>query len=85
MSVDVADAGEAGAAHGRATTASGMDAEFVRERLFRPFDSTKGSKGMGIGAYQAREYARSLGGDVEVQSSPGRGHAASRFILPVAS
>jgi len=52
---------------------AGMDADFVRRRLFRPFDSTKGSKGMGIGAYQAREYIRSLGGDVEVQSAPGKG------------
>ena len=52
---------------------SGMDAEFVRQRLFRPFDSTKGSKGMGIGAYQTREYARWLGGDVEVLSTPGKG------------
>jgi putative PEP-CTERM system histidine kinase len=52
---------------------AGMDVEFVRHRLFRPFDSTKGSKGMGIGAYQTREYARWLGGDVEVQSSPGTG------------
>lgn len=51
----------------------GMDAQFVRERLFRPFDSTKGSKGMGVGAYQAREYVRQLGGHVEVQSSPGQG------------
>ena len=49
--------------------------EFVRERLFRPFDSTKGSKGMGIGAYQVREYVRMLGGEVEVQSSPGTRHA----------
>jgi putative PEP-CTERM system histidine kinase len=52
---------------------SGMDADFVHNRLFRPFDSTKGAKGMGIGAYQAREYVRSVGGDVEVQSAPGRG------------
>jgi len=52
---------------------SGMSPEFVRERLFRPFDSTKGSKGMGIGAYQTREYVRMLGGDVKVQSSPGNG------------
>ena len=62
----------------------GMDAEFVRERLFRPFDSTKGSKGMGIGAYQTREYVQSLGGRVEVQSSPGRGTAFS-IILPLAT
>ncbi|HKS56627.1 MAG TPA: XrtA/PEP-CTERM system histidine kinase PrsK [Steroidobacteraceae bacterium] len=59
-------------------TGSGMTAEFVRERLFRPFDSTKGSKGMGIGAYQVREYARMLGGQVEVQSSPGTG---TRFSI----
>jgi putative PEP-CTERM system histidine kinase len=61
-----------------ADTGAGMDTRFVRERLFRPFDSTKGSKGMGIGAYQAREYVRALGGDVEVQSSPGRG---TRFLI----
>lgn len=60
----------------------GMDAEFIRERLFRPFDGTKGSKGMGIGAYQAREYARSLGGDVEVESSPEQG-TTFRIILPI--
>jgi putative PEP-CTERM system histidine kinase len=51
----------------------GMDAAFLRERLFRPFDSTKGTKGMGIGAYQVREYVRSLGGDVDVWSEPARG------------
>ena len=28
---------------------------------------------MGIGAYQVREYVRSLGGDVDVQSTPGMG------------
>lgn len=54
-------------------TGAGMDARFVRERLFRPFDTTKGSRGMGIGAFQIREYLRSLGGDVEVESEPGRG------------
>jgi len=60
---------------------AGMDADFVRERLFKPFDTTKGAAGMGIGAYQVREYARSLGGAVEVQSTPGSG---TRFaiILP---
>ena len=52
---------------------SGMEDAFIRERLFRPFDTTKGAKGMGIGAYQAREYLRSLGGDVLVSSAPGKG------------
>lgn len=51
----------------------GMDAGFIRDRLFRPFDSTKGSKGMGIGAYQVRDYVLQLGGSVDVQSSPGVG------------
>ena len=51
----------------------GMDAAFIRDRLFRPFDTTKGSKGMGIGAYQVREYVTSLGGRVEVASEPGNG------------
>lgn len=51
----------------------GMDSAFLRDRLFRPFDTTKGARGMGIGAFQIREYLRSLGGRVEVQSTPGRG------------
>ncbi|AMN47469.1 hypothetical protein ACG33_10215 [Steroidobacter denitrificans] len=59
-------------------TGAGMDATFLRQRLFRPFDSTKGAKGMGIGAYQAREYVRSIGGKVEVCSSPGQG---TRFAV----
>lgn len=46
----------------------GMTPEFIRERLFKPFDSTKGSQSMGIGAYQAREYVRALGGQIEVKS-----------------
>jgi putative PEP-CTERM system histidine kinase len=61
----------------------GMSPDFVRERLFRPFDSTKGSKGMGIGAYQAREYVRSLGGWLEVESQPGRG-TLMRIVVPMA-
>jgi putative PEP-CTERM system histidine kinase len=52
---------------------AGMSPEFVRDRLFRPFDSTKGSQGMGIGAYQAREFARRIGGDLTVSSEPSVG------------
>lgn len=54
-------------------TGSGMDEVFLRERLFRPFDSTKGLTGMGMGAYECREFVKSLGGWVEVDSRPGRG------------
>jgi putative PEP-CTERM system histidine kinase len=60
----------------------GMDSSFVRERLFRPFDSTKGSKGMGIGAYQAREFIRGAGGDLSVESHLGSG-TTFRISLPI--
>jgi signal transduction histidine kinase len=53
----------------------------VRERLFKPFDTTKGASGMGIGAYQVREYLRGLGGRVEVDSAPGRG-TRLRLVIP---
>ena len=63
-------------------TGQGMSASFVRERLFAPFDSTKGAKGMGIGAYQVREYVQALAGRVEVRSVPGAGTQFG-IVLPV--
>ena len=51
----------------------GMENKFIDKKLFQPFESTKGLTGMGIGAYQAREYFRSLGGDVQVDSELGKG------------
>lgn len=51
----------------------GMSQAFIRDRLFRPFDSTKGAQGMGIGMYQARDYVQSLGGSLQVESTPGAG------------
>lgn len=59
---------------------AGMDAGFLRERLFKPFDTTKGLAGMGIGAYECREFIRNLGGSVDVQSSPGAG---TRFAIRI--
>lgn len=56
-----------------ADTGCGMTQEFIRDRLFRPFDSTKGSQSMGIGAHQARDYARALGGQLDVRSTQGSG------------
>jgi putative PEP-CTERM system histidine kinase len=58
----------------------GMSSEFVRDRLFRPFQSTKPT-GMGIGAYESAQYVRDLGGRIEVESEPGRG-TRIRLILP---
>jgi signal transduction histidine kinase len=56
-----------------ADTGRGMDEEFVRERLFKPFDSTKGAQGMGIGAYQLRETVQAIGGQLRIESQPGVG------------
>jgi len=53
-------------------TGAGMEASFIRERLFRPFSSTKGT-GMGIGAYECKEYVQELNGNIQVASKPGRG------------
>jgi signal transduction histidine kinase len=50
----------------------GMSQEFINERLFRPFRTTK-QHGFGIGAYQARENVRRLGGNFEVFSTEGLG------------
>ncbi len=65
-------------------TGRGMDLAFVRDRLFRPFDSTKGADGMGIGAYQLRETVRSIGGDLSVESHPGEGTAITITLTRVA-
>ncbi len=51
----------------------GMDKTFLRERLFRPFDTTKGNAGMGIGVYESREFIHSLGGQLDVYSAVGEG------------
>jgi putative PEP-CTERM system histidine kinase len=61
----------------------GMAEDFVRNRLFRPFDSTKGSKGMGIGAYQARTFVDECGGALNVESETGHGTEVL-IKLPVA-
>jgi len=58
----------------------GMSADFVARELFAPFATTKGRSGIGIGAYQARELVRELGGEITVASKPGHG---SHFTLHI--
>jgi putative PEP-CTERM system histidine kinase len=62
-------------------TGEGMSEEFVRERLFKPFDSTK-SAGMGIGVFESREYITELGGVLEVTSQPALG-TTFKVVLPL--
>ncbi len=64
-----------------ADTGHGMSADFVRDRLFQPFESTKPS-GMGIGVFETREYVQQLGGTLEVRSTPGAG---SHFCITLHS
>ncbi len=54
-------------------TGQGMSREFLDNELFAPFATTKGVAGIGVGAYQCREYIRALGGDVSVRSQVGVG------------
>ena len=62
-------------------TGCGMSEEFIRDRLFKPFESTK-SAGMGIGVFESREYLQELGGLIEVSSQPGSG-TTFRIVLPL--
>ncbi len=69
--VDVADQG------------TGMSAAFVRNELFKPFRSTKTS-GFGIGAYEARDIVKALGGRLDVVSREGEGTLFT-VLLPLAA
>ena len=64
-----------------ADTGEGMSEEFIRERLFKPFESTK-SAGMGIGVFESREYIGELGGKLDVASEPGVG-TTFHVMLPL--
>ncbi len=64
-------------------TGVGMSAEFVRDRLFKPFETTK-AEGMGIGVYESSQYVSALGGRILVDSTPGKGTRV-RLLLPTAA
>jgi putative PEP-CTERM system histidine kinase len=53
-------------------TGCGMSEEFIRTRLFKPFQTTK-SSGMGIGAFESFQYLQELGGKIKVKSEVGHG------------
>ena len=60
---------------------SGMSEDFIHNRLFSPFESTKSTHGMGIGAYQAKTLIENEGGMLKVKSAPGQGSTFS-ILLP---
>ena len=50
----------------------GMSPAFLKESLFRPFQSTK-KKGLGIGMFQSRMIVEAHGGSIQVESETGKG------------
>jgi putative PEP-CTERM system histidine kinase len=62
----------------------GMAPDFVRDRLFKPFQTTK-ADGMGIGAYESQQYVNELGGQILVASIPEEGTSVRVVLRPVTS
>ena len=59
----------------------GMTPEFIRDRLFKPFQTTKPT-GMGIGAYESFQYVQEIGGRISVESEPAKGTTVT-LLLPL--
>ena len=59
----------------------GMSEDFIQNRLFKPFQTTKAS-GMGIGAHESYQYVQELGGKISVQSELNRGTIVT-LLLPL--
>ena len=65
-----------------ADTGVGMTPEFLRDSLFRPFQTTK-NHGLGIGMFHSKMIVEAHRGRIEVDSTPGRG-TVFRVLLPIA-
>ncbi|MEY8213878.1 MAG: PEP-CTERM system histidine kinase PrsK [Colwellia sp.] len=59
----------------------GMSADFIANRLFKPFDTTKGNAGMGIGVYEAKQFIESVNGSMKVVSRENEG-SHFEIIIP---
>lgn len=64
-------------------TGPGMSRNFIDNRLFRPFATTK-RNGIGLGLYTCREVVRASGGTIAVESVEGAG-TTFRVVLPSAT
>ena len=65
-------------------TGHGMDADFIQNRLFKPFDTTRGNAGMGVGMFESREFIQQLGGKIRVESEAGKGTTIALCIPALA-
>ncbi|MGO9270527.1 MAG: XrtA/PEP-CTERM system histidine kinase PrsK [Terriglobia bacterium] len=59
----------------------GMSEAFLKDSLFRPFQSTK-KEGLGIGMFQSRMIVEAHGGSIRVESEAGKG-STFRVSLPL--
>ena len=59
-------------------TGIGMSDDFMNNLLFKPFETTKGNAGMGVGVYEAKSFAEEMGGALTVESQVGHG---STFVM----
>lgn len=62
-------------------TGCGMSEDFIQNRLFKPFQTTK-SSGMGIGAHESYQYVQELGGKISVHSELNQGTTVT-LLLPL--
>jgi putative PEP-CTERM system histidine kinase len=51
----------------------GMSTDFINNRLFKPFDTTKGNAGMGIGVFEAKQFFEGIAGIIKVESIEDKG------------
>jgi putative PEP-CTERM system histidine kinase len=51
----------------------GMSEDFINNRLFKPFDTTKGNAGMGIGVFEAKQFVEGIAGIIKVESIEDKG------------
>jgi putative PEP-CTERM system histidine kinase len=67
--IDVTDSGK------------GMSDAFIQAKLFKPFETTKGNAGIGLGVYDAKQFAEQMGGEMTVDSDVEKGTTMT-LLLP---
>lgn len=60
-------------------TGVGMTKEFIETKLFRPFSTTK-ENGLGLGLFQVKDILKTMGGEIKIDTSPGKGTLVTLYI-----